>query len=1109
MRPRSGLRPVRPARSASERPCCRCLQPRLQTVTLKVALAGGLYAGPMQFGLEWASSFHSPMAEFDHSDFAGFFTELWGAGTPPFAWQRELAEKVLGTLPDGDGGAARQPCDGEEDAQTWPDAIALPTGAGKTACIDIAVFALAVRARCASIDPDRAVAVPRRIFFVVDRRIIVDEAYNRARRVARKLERAKTGILKAVADELMFVACGGSAAMGGERPLAVHSLRGGMYRSEAWARNPLQPTIVASTVDQIGSRLLFRAYGRGGGMWPIYAGLIANDSLILLDEAHCAQPFLQTLQAVGKYRKWAEEPLGLCFCPVVMSATPPPDAKCVFRDSSDEGLNPDHPLGRRQLAPKPADLVDPVKPRNDTGVANGEDAVAKTLTAVARRMLNGQRRAIVVFANRVSTARMTGRLLRDSSTPSLESVLLTGRMRSVDREAVGHRLRRLELHSDQSTARVLEKPVVVVATQTLEVGADLDFDGLVTECASLDALRQRFGRLNRMGRDVECRAAIVIRADQASPKRGCEGDPVYGKALNRTWKWLKENKDSNDRVDFGIAAMEILVAKLDQEKLSALNAPAPSAPVMLPAHVDCWAQTSPEPCPSPDAAPFLRGPRRGTPDMQVCWRADIDLSSENRQKAALDSLGLCPPSSGETLPVPFGVFKRWLSGGDHTDDRSADIPYTNEEEGETGGARAEKATAANRHEIGTQADRRVIRWRGRQTGAEDITSTPKDVRPGDVIVIPTSHPGPWSALGDLVLDRDADPALLDVGDRSYRIARAKPVLRLHRALASAWPDTLPAKVAGFDLLSDLERRYEEEPDQVTQDLRSLLDSLAASIPPNGWDWLTEAAGELATEFRGGRRLQRECHVIDGASLVLVGRRRIAKLAGESDAFSDEDDASASGTAHSDSRPVPLNTHLPGVEEFARRHAAGAGLPDPLVDAIARAGLLHDVGKADPRFQSLLRGGLAWGAAKLLAKSAQMPKTRGGRRRARESEGYPEGGRHELLSVRLAESAPMILPLDKALRDLVLHLVASHHGYCRPFAPVVSDKEAPKVAIELRGHYLRWSGPTGLERLDSGIADRFWRLTRRYGWWGLAWLEGLLRLADWRRSEWEEGSDADE
>ena len=1028
------------------------------------------------------------MTRLDHTEFPEFFTELWGEDAVPFAWQSALAERVLDASLGGDN----------DNPRPWPEVIALPTGAGKTACMDIAVFALAAQAHAELSRPNCGVTVPRRIFFVVDRRIIVDEAHERARRLARKLDGAEGGILKTVADCLRSLASGGKTGGSPECPLAAHSLRGGMYRSEAWARNPLQPTIVASTVDQLGSRLLFRAYGRGAGTWPVYAGLIANDSLIFLDEAHCAQPFLQTLHAVRKYRTWAETPLGRCFHPVVMSATPPPGATDVFRDDSGQGRDPHHPLGRRQLARKPASLgkASPVAATN----ASGE--LPKALADAARGLVSEERRAIVVFANRVATARETKRLL----APDVETILLTGRMRPVDRDAVVKRLRQSGLHSAGSANRMLEHPIIVVATQTLEVGADLDFDGLVTECASLDALRQRFGRLNRMGRNIESRATIVIRADQARGKQADEGDPIYGKSLTGTWRWLNEQKDANSDVDFGIAAMEKRLETLG-DCLADLNAPTATAPVMLPAHVDCWAQTSPEPRPSPDVAPFLRGPQQGAPDVQVCWRADLDLSTEDDADAAFVSLALCPPSSGETLPVPIGAFKRWLAGGGDAEDGSADVPHADEE-----GKESRKAAAARiERDAGAAAHHRVIRWRGRQTDEKDITSTPNDIRPGDVVVIPTNHPGSWNQLGDLVLDEYADPNLLDVGDRSHRLARAKPILRLHKALVSTWPDALPAKVAASVLLEDLGARHEEDPDEIADGLRELLDALTVSEVPPEWDWLTQAAGELAREYSSAGRLRREHQMIGGEELVLAGRRRIEKLAGEADAFSDEDDASASGTSHRDGGPVPLRSHLSGVAAFARRHAVGCGLPHELAEALARAGLLHDLGKADPRFQSMLCGGSPWLTGMSLAKSVQIPRTRAARRRARESVGYPEGGRHELLSLRLAESAPALLPQDDDLRDLVLHLVASHHGHCRPFAPVVLDDEVPQTAFELNlngtSHRMAWAGPTGLDRLDSDIVERYWRLTRRYGWWGLAWLEALLRMADWRCSAWEEAHDA--
>ena len=100
-------------------------------------------------------------------------------------------------------------------------------------------------------------------------------------------------------------------------------------------------------------------------------------------------------------------------------------------------------------------------------------------------------------------------------------------------------------------------------------------------------------------------------------------------------------------------------------------------------------------------------------------------------------------------------------------------------------------------------------------------------------------------------------------------------------------------------------------------------------------------------------------------------------------------------------------------------------------------------------------------------------------------------------------APIYCRKDSELLNLCLHLIESHHGHCRPFAPVIYDPEPVDVSVDLNGSTLSSRSTTELERLDSGVSERFWSLTRRYGWWGLAWLEAILRLADHRRSEWEE------
>ena len=978
------------------------------------------------------------------AEFPAFFDALWDK--MPFPWQAALAERVLAEGPDA-----------------WPEAITLPTAAGKTACLDIALFALAAQAeRQAQGIP---LTAPRRIFFVVDRRVIVDEAFERARCMATRLELAQDGVLKTVADRLRLLAGGPN-----EPPLACFQLRGGIYRDDAWARSPLQPTIVCSTVDQTGSRLLFRAYGRSFKAWHLQAGLVGNDSLILLDEAHCAQPFMETLNAVAHYRTWAQEPLSFPFRLVVMTATLP-SGPSTFPDAETKAADRAHPvLKRRFEATKPCRLVIAEKAQGKDA-AKVNQALAERLVSEASALMNAALAqappgdlltdqgapAIVIFCNRVDTARRAHAVLERHHKD--RAVLLTGRMRPLDKDdTIGGTLALLS--ADRSERRRLTDPLFVVATQTLEVGANLDFDLLVSECADLAALRQRFGRLNRMGRPIQARAVIVVRADQQ--QEGAKPDPVYGTALTTTWGWLKTQIDENGELDMGIAGLE---DRLPAD-LSALTVAAAQAPVMLPAHVDALAQTAPEPCPSPDIALFLHGPQAGRPDVQVCWRADLtgDFATDNlRDQAWIEAVGVCPPATGELMPVPITAFRRWLVGESDAAD-SGDL-----ESSESGTETPDP-----------QALRTLLRWRGLEES--EVITDPGAIHPGDLLVVPASLGG-WETLGHIPPGRAKDQ-----GDRAHRNARAKAVLRLTAGTLAEWPES-PARQALLALAAEAKARVDEDPDGLTADLKAALANLAGETTTP--EWLREIAGHATHE----RRLDRCIALHPCGGLVVKGTKRLHATIGGGSGFSHEDDATASGTIR-----VPLQNHLRGAREFATRFSQH--LPRALAKDVQLAAFGHDLGKADPGFQALLHGGNPWVRGPLLAKSSNMPKGKADYMAALKASGYPKGGRHELLSVRLLESAPDLLAQAHD-PDLVLHLIASHHGHCRPFAPVVDDPSAQEVSLEIDGVTFNANTATGLERLDSGVPDRFWRLVRRYGWWGLAGLEAILMLSDHRRSEWEE------
>jgi CRISPR-associated endonuclease/helicase Cas3 len=157
-------------------------------------------------------------------------------------------------------------------------------------------------------------------------------------------------------------------------------------------------------------------------------------------------------------------------------------------------------------------------------------------------------------------------------------------------------------------------------------------------------------------------------------------------------------------------------------------------------------------------------------------------------------------------------------------------------------------------------------------------------------------------------------------------------------------------------------------------------------------------------------------------------------------------------------------------------------------SLESAAKYHDWGKVDLRYQAWLRGGDT-----LAARYAPEPIAKSGRHRLprQTSAGLPAGFRHESLSILFAEKG--------GADELALHEVGAHHGECRPFAPAVMDASAGCVeydGIEVCSAEQR---DRAAHRLSSGVADRFWRLTREYGWWGLAYLDAIFRIADWNAS----------
>lgn len=1060
-------------------------------------------------------------------------------GFKPFPWQKRLVEEVIA------------------HSGLWPSVLDLPTSAGKTSALDAAVFLLALQAGVSVHERKAAL----RTFFVVDRRIVVDEAADKARKLARLLNVADDKPdaptrLQVIAREqrrvepkqpdpltpndiaLLQAVAARLRQFGGEKALHVSVLRGGMYRDGSWAESPTQPTICLSTVDQVGSRLLFRGYGVSPYQRAVHAGLVGNDALILVDEAHLSRPFLETLKAVEFYRsdRWAERPVTTPFQVVVMSATAgnavepvvkPPNWKVEpfkLDDANDKNQSVCPALHRRLSAKKLAKLVE------TTNAAFVSTLVEQALAVTESDKDFKPVRVIGVVVNRVRTARQVAELLRaeyrkqnplsggESDRPDV--VLLTGRIRPYDRDELLFRRPIHDIRNPEVPIRGLlpfvkasankeqsdyDRPppprgvLFVVATQTVEVGADFSLDALVTELAPLDALRQRFGRVDRLGFRERSRI-VVVRNKEAD-----KDDPVYGTAPTAVWKVLKEWEKASKKakeIDFGIEATESRLPPDSDERatfLAPLCAPSACAPVMMPAHIDDWVQTSVAPEPDPDPALFLHGPQSGPADVSVVWRADISEELLVRDLGKRDGaisgqvVALVPPTSMEALSLPIWHVRNWLR--DRANARADFTDLEGEPESDAGRPREHPPSAPFLIWKGPDRPHRTTDARRKDRDRTRASDDPEDIRPGNTIMVPASY-GRCDEFG---WNPEHSAAVCDVADDCSWRAKRRPVLRVH-----------PTSGVHLQSLTVWQRFRDPFPAAVIERLPSLL----VTDPDTGEiNW-----NEVAREFREVRgdfdwlQTARRVEYPSGAGLVLIGRKREPHP--EDPNGTDADDeapADDEGNSFPGDR-IPLKRHCEKVRERADRFAGHLDLRAELRQILSRSALLHDAGKVDPRFQVWLFGNEAEAATHAdnpIAKSSLDGQNASAIEAARKRAGWPKGGRHEAASVLLARSnTDAFAALNDP--DLCEYLIGSHHGRGRPLWPFTESDEPLEppgiVSVELDGFALSVDLPTrpeaALSPLHTGWVDLFWRLVRRYGYWGLAYLETLLVLADHRQSEAE-------
>lgn len=983
------------------------------------------------------------------------FTALVHPGQKPYAWQERLVRHVATTA-------------------TWPDVIAAPTGSGKSRVIDVHIF-LQAMAGLGELDP----STPRRLCLIVDRRALVDNQYEDALRLRMTLEReAASGHPDAIRWMTGLRSRGGKPTSGHltetgpKDPFIVANLRGGQVSKDPmmseWRNRPEMVSVLCFTPDMFGSRLLFSGYGVGTGGRPVEAGLLAYDTVAIIDEAHLNQQLALTCQQVPRIEAHSTAPIGKNpLQTVVTTATPhlhPAGARVIGVDASD--LVKDAGLRRRLTSPKPVRILE---------LPSGDKKAAK-LADLAIRLRSDVRGTVGVVVNTVKVAGEVSSLLHRNA-PESGVVTIVGRMRPSDRMDIEDRYPGLFGPGGDPDVDF------VVGTQTLEVGLDMSFNGLVTELASGSALAQRAGRVNRFGLLDQGHIIVGVPDDaELHDKKNAKPYSAEEREAAREWlstlsddglsPWIVADGENRPPAAEPHRMIFQRIEDWDVENLSATGDDVYGRErlgSLGPTGIDLWTRDD------------LSTPA----DIGIVVRSGLpDLPGQAAQ--VIDAL---PILDEEVLQVPIGVAVKWL-------DRVGALPSGEE----VSSMRMERGSGNRAFVVKPDHPARELQTRS-------------DLSVGCQIVIDESTP----AFNGLVFDVNGTDTLTDALDRSITQRN-----RIVAASAASRGEPVRASALSFAVSIHVERsegrgqRLVHPPLDVSED--SLLDLANALRQLQSADTMAEVPSRirddeadsdplglfiswvLEEELDASKSLLSQ---ISGALPAGTGLTAYLRDCSATVQFIGSDDLDdeftvvvASGTsrlsasdpevATSGRDPVLLSAHQQSVSERAALIAHTCGIPEFSND-LRVAGLLHDEGKRDARFQQLLRLGdrRADDIDEDLAKSRFRSPSR--ERAFRQSTGL-RGWRHEQRSAAVAWSRTP--RTDGPRRALITRLVGTTHGHGRAS---FSDGSQTLLAGPIAEHDVITAAE---ELFDGGGWEALVAETSvRYGFWGVAYLEALLRSAD--------------